>query len=349
MTTRINHVNKSFGDFQALKDINLEIQDGEFVAILGPSGCGKTTLLRLLAGFDRPSQGEIYIDSTIVSSPKRVLAPEERNIGMVFQNFALWPHLSVREHLEFPLRYHRFVKSRSTDQVKSRVNQVLASINLEAFANRLPGQLSGGQKQRVALGRAIAPEPKLLLMDEPLSSLDAELRIEMRAEIQKLHQLTQSSIVYVTHDQGEALAMADRIIVMRAGEVEQVGTPYQIYYQPETSFVASFVSKANLIRGQWTNQGFQVHGTTIFWEDKEIHSKIKAENFYLLRPEEIELGPQVENGLNGQILSRQFQGQELHYRVELDNQQIIRVHTPINHEFAYQDKVSVGPKKEVLV
>lgn len=347
MTTRINHISKFYGDYQALIDINLEIQQGEFVAILGPSGCGKTTLLRLLAGFEQPSSGEIYLDDLLVSNQDQVLAPEERNIGMVFQNFALWPHLTVGDHIKFPLMYHRFRPNLMVNQINKRIEEVLESVGLASLADRLPGQLSGGQKQRVALARAIAPKPGLLLMDEPLSSLDAELRIEMRAEIQKLHQLTQSSIVYVTHDQSEALAMADRIIVMRAGSIEQVGTPYEIYYQPKTSFVANFVSKANLISGQWSDQGFRVQDTQIVWPDLGTDPQIKADQLYLLRPEEIELLPAEHSGLVGQIQARQFQGKELHYMIQLENQQTISVHTPISQQYDFQDWVSIRPKEGV--
>ncbi len=237
MPAVISKLNKKFGDFKALYDIDLEIKDGEFVAVVGPSGCGKTTLLRLIAGFEKPTSGTITIDGEKVSDEKQALPPEKRNIGMVFQNFALWPHLKVEEHIEFPLLYHRFLSEEIKKTPQIRVDEVLKITEMEKMRKRFPGQLSGGQKQRVALGRAIAPEPRLLLMDEPLSSLDAELRIEMRREIQKLHRNTGSSILYVTHDQGEALAMADRMVVMKDGRIEQTGTPDEIYYKPRLNLL----------------------------------------------------------------------------------------------------------------
>ena len=344
MATIIHQLNQKFGNFQALYDINLEIKDGEFMAILGPSGCGKTTLLRLLAGFDKPSSGSIKINDQIVSNDQHALPPEQRNISMVFQSFALWPHLKVKDHILFPLLHDKFVPESIKKAPQARVQDVLESMGLSQLGDRLPGQLSGGQKQRVALGRAIAPEPKLLLMDEPLSSLDAELRMEMRREIQQLHHRTKTSIVYVTHDQGEALAMADRIIVMKAGRIEQVGTPDEIYYQPQTEFVANFVSKANLISGQWTDQGFLVQQTEVIWPDNGVSDTIKAVNKYALRPEDIQLSHKLDQGLQGIIQTCQFQGKEYHYSVLTDHQQILIVHTPIQDKFDIGQRVSIMPK-----
>lgn len=346
MATKIKGLTKFFGSFQALHEINLDIQEGEFLAILGPSGCGKTTLLRLLAGFDKPSSGVISIDDEEVSSSNRVLAPEDRNISMVFQNFALWPHMSVRDHIKFPLLHDRFVEEQVRRSPDQRVDQVLKIISLDHLGDRLPGQLSGGQKQRVAIGRAIAPEPKLLLMDEPLSSLDAELRMEMRREIQQLHQLTKASIVYVTHDQGEALAMADRIIVMKDGRIEQVGTPYEIYYQPQTEFVASFVSKANILTGRWQGNQFIPNQTQTAWPDRGISQEIKDQGKYFLRPEDIDLGPAEEGSLQATVQTKQFQGKEVHYSLLTDAGDTIIVHAPIQEDFDLQARLTVSPKKE---
>lgn len=222
MTTQIKNVNKNYGSFNALRQINLDIKEGEFVAILGPSGCGKTTLLRLLAGFDSPSSGDVWMNHKLIANSTFFLPPEKRNIGMVFQSFALWPHMNVRDHIRFPLKHHQFLSEELKPSIDHRVDEVLKMVDMHHLGERMPSELSGGQKQRVALARAIAPKPALLLMDEPLSSLDAELRMGMRKEIQQLHQVTKASIVYVTHDQSEALAMADKIVVMNKGKIEQV-------------------------------------------------------------------------------------------------------------------------------
>ncbi len=210
MGTKLVQVKKQFGDFQALKGIDLTIESGEFVAIVGPSGCGKTTLLRLIAGFETPSSGFIYMNDRCVADKKNSVVPEKRNLGMVFQAFALWPHMKVKEQIHFPLKHHRFTPPSLKKDPGKRVNEMLGLVGLQDFAERMPSELSGGQKQRVAIARALAPSPSLLLMDEPLSSLDAKLRIELRNEIQTIHRKTNTSIVYVTHDQSEALAMADK-------------------------------------------------------------------------------------------------------------------------------------------
>ncbi|SFL55936.1 iron(III) transport system ATP-binding protein [Gracilibacillus orientalis] len=341
MTIAINQLSKEFDGFQALKKIDLQVRDEEFIAILGPSGCGKTTLLRLLAGFLSPSEGEIVIGNATVGNLQQTLPPERRNIGMVFQSFALWPHLNVEEHIRFPLMHHRFVSDAIKRKQHDRIKEVLQMIDLEAFADRMPNELSGGQKQRVALARAIAPQPELLLMDEPLSNLDAELRMEMRSEIQTLHQLTKATIVYVTHDQGEALAMADRIVVMNQGEIEQIGTPSQIYSKPISPFVARFVGKANLVEGDWNDNYFTPSlSPTTQWPDTGVVSEMKQRNIYPVRPEQFRMSAdnQDESGLPGLINSVQFQGKEIHYTVQISNQ-TWTVHTDVSQQFSLGEQV----------
>ncbi|MFC3419009.1 ABC transporter ATP-binding protein [Salinicoccus hispanicus] len=342
MTTEVVNINKSFGDFRALNDINVTINDGEFLAILGPSGCGKTTLLRLLAGFESPTDGMIHINKSLVADRKTITQPEQRNVSMVFQSFALWPHMTVSQHIEFPLKHHRYVDAELRNHSKDRIDEVLKIVELEPFAGRLPGELSGGQKQRVSLARAIAPKPELLLMDEPLSNLDAELRLEMRREIQNLHRLTQAAIVYVTHDQGEALAMADRIIVMNKGHIEQIGSPEEIYHHPKTPFVATFVGKANIFEGTWENNIFTPQGTNEKWKDIGVTKELISENMYALRPEQIELKHAGQNENFGEILTRQFQGKEYHYSVRYNNQTVI-VYRPVSEKFRVGDYVSLNP------
>lgn len=342
MSTQVKDVNKIFGDFQALYDINLTIQEGEFLAILGPSGCGKTTLLRMLAGFETTSSGTIEINDQVVASNKKSIPPEKRNVSMVFQSFALWPHMTVSQHIKFPLQYDQFTDKKLKQNTSKRVNEVLEIIDLKDKGNNYPHALSGGQKQRVSLGRAIATQPKLLLMDEPLSALDAELRIEMRREIQRLHQITEASIVYVTHDQGEALAMADRIVVMNKGRIEQVGTPEDIYFRPETEFVATFVSKANLFKGEWINNQFHFEKGQVKWRDLGVTDVLKANNIYALRPEQILLSENFEGKLKGIILTKQFQGKEYHYSIDV-NGKVIIVQRPISEVFEIGDWVGIEP------
>ena len=207
MSLHIQQVTKTFSKTQALKEINLDIRDSEFVAILGPSGCGKTTLLRIVGGFIEPTSGIVRLNDQIYSGQGHMVPVEKRDLGMVFQSFALWPHMTVRQHIEFPLKSPRH-SGMSSEEKKAAIEQAVSCTGLKPYENRLPGELSGGQRQRVALARAIVGKPSILLMDEPLSALDAELKIDMRREIQNIHKLTGATILYVTHDQSEALAMA---------------------------------------------------------------------------------------------------------------------------------------------
>jgi spermidine/putrescine transport system ATP-binding protein len=234
----IGGVSKSFGDFRVLNDINLAIQKGEFFSLLGPSGCGKTTLLRIIAGFESPDCGAVTLDGMDVLP----LPPNRRPVNTVFQNYALFPHLTVFENVAFPLRIKRLPK----DQVNPRVNDYLRLVQLEGHARKKPNQLSGGQKQRVAIARALINEPRVLLLDEPLSALDAKLRQHMLIELDQIHDKIGITFIYVTHDQQEALSVSDRIAVMNQGDVLQVGSPYEIYESPATDFVARFIGETNL-------------------------------------------------------------------------------------------------------
>ncbi|NGO66036.1 ABC transporter ATP-binding protein [Rhizobium daejeonense] len=231
-------VSKSFGPVSVVKDVNLQIPKGEFVSILGPSGCGKTTTLNMIAGFNEPSLGDIRIRG---KSQVRV-PPERRNLGLVFQNYALFPHMTVAENVAFGLR----MRGTSKSDTEAAVDGALRSVHLEGFASRYPRQLSGGQQQRVALARAIAPRPSVLLLDEPLSNLDLKLREAMRVELKEIQEALAMTFVYVTHDQEEAMAMSDRIIVMWHGSVAQEGAPSEIYSQPKSSFVADFIGRSNI-------------------------------------------------------------------------------------------------------
>jgi iron(III) transport system ATP-binding protein len=244
ISIKIKSVSKAFGAVKALDSVSLEVNPGELFFLLGPSGCGKTTLLRSLAGFYVPDQGEIYFDSENVTSKP----PHKRNTAMMFQSYALWPHMTVAQNVAFGLEERHIDKA----SIKSRVTETLVSVRMERYAERLPSELSGGQQQRVALARALVIKPKCLLLDEPLSNLDAQLRSEMRAEIRRVTKEFQVTTVYVTHDQKEALSVADRLAIMDSGRVLQVGTPNQMYRRPVNSQVARFIGDTNFIKGKVT-------------------------------------------------------------------------------------------------
>jgi spermidine/putrescine transport system ATP-binding protein len=237
----INGICKSFGDFEELKNVSLEIKKGEFFSLLGPSGCGKTTLLRIIAGFEHPDEGTLTLDGNNVLS----LPPNKRHTNTVFQNYALFPHLSVFENVAFSPR----LKKLSNSEINSKVEQYLNLVRLEGHADKKPNQLSGGQKQRVAIARALINEPRVLLLDEPLSALDAKLRQHMLIELDRIHDETGITFIYVTHDQQEALSVSDRLAVMNFGDILQIGTPHEIYESPAKDFVARFIGETNLFDG----------------------------------------------------------------------------------------------------
>jgi iron(III) transport system ATP-binding protein len=245
---RLERLGKAYGPVWAVRDVTLEVADGEFLTLLGPSGCGKTTTLRMIAGFFPPTTGRILVDGRVLSSAEeRVLVPpERRSMGMVFQTYAVWPHMTAFQNVAYPLRR----AGRSRAEIERAVGRVLALVQLGDYAQRYPHELSGGQQQRIALARALVMEPAVLLLDEPLSNLDAKLREEMRFEIKELQGRLGITVVYVTHDQAEAMAMSQRIAVMAAGRVVQVGTPREIYERPATPFVAAFLGVANFLPGR---------------------------------------------------------------------------------------------------
>jgi len=257
-SVELRGLTKRFGSLAVVDDVSLRIDHGQLVCLLGPSGCGKTTTLRLIAGFLEPSEGEIHVGDRLVSSQARTLPPEQRKMSMIFQSYALWPHMTVTENIVYGLRLRKI--DRAT--VAKKLEVILKATKLEILAERYPGELSGGQQQRVALARALIVEPETLLLDEPLSNLDANLREEMRFEIRRLHDEYRYTTVYVTHDQSEAMTTADLIAVMNAGKIDQLGTPEDIYDRPQSEFVARFIGASNVIKGTARDDNHVVFGGT---------------------------------------------------------------------------------------
>ena len=297
-------IDKRFGAFRALISVGLAIQEREFITLLGPSGCGKTTMLRTLAGFLTPDSGTIHVAGRLLSSPQGVVAPEQRRMGMVFQNYAVWPHMSVFENVAFGLRIAKAGRS----QISERVARILAAVGLKGLEQRHPGQLSGGQQQRVALARSLVVEPAILLLDEPLSNLDAKLRERMRTELKTLQRRTGITFVYVTHDQAEAMALSDRIVVFNKGRVQQVGTPRDVYERPANLFVADFMGLVNklpgtLIEGHGTQGRVRIGERTIVVHLGEGLSGPTCPVTVAIRPEAISFATGAHPGSGANILS----------------------------------------------
>ncbi|HEY4892187.1 MAG TPA: ABC transporter ATP-binding protein, partial [Reyranella sp.] len=250
-SVELKGLTKHYGDAVAVDGVSLRVEHGQLVCLLGPSGCGKTTTLRLIAGFIEPSAGEIVVGGKVLSSPARTVPPEGRNMSMIFQSYALWPHMTVAENVAYGLKIRKLDKA----TIDAKLKAILSTARLEALADRYPGELSGGQQQRVALARALVVEPETLLLDEPLSNLDANLREEMRFEVRRLHDEYRYTTVYVTHDQSEAMTTADIIAVMNGGKVEQAGSPEDIYERPRSEFVARFIGGSNVVKGTVADDG----------------------------------------------------------------------------------------------
>ena len=315
MKIRAEHVVKQYEDSTepVIPDLSLTIRDGEFFTLLGPSGCGKTTLLRIFAGFNSLEGGKIYFDDTVMND----VPPQKRNIGMVFQNYAIFPHLNVRENVEFGLKQRTVPAA----EMKQRVDDILKVVKIEEFADRLPDRLSGGQQQRVALGRAIVINPSVLLMDEPLSNLDAKLRIEMRTTIRELQKQVGITTVYVTHDQEEALAISDRIAVMKLGVIQQVGQPMEIYLRPYNTFVAGFIGFSNLFYGTahiTKTKKYVIQNDECKLEIPELSDEVEDGQRVIvsMRPNEFTY---ADKGLAIRVLSSTFLGQNMSYKVAFEN------------------------------
>ncbi|MBQ2983734.1 MAG: sn-glycerol-3-phosphate ABC transporter ATP-binding protein UgpC [Candidatus Gastranaerophilales bacterium] len=277
----LNNVSKSFGEKEILKDINLEIKDGEFCVLVGASGCGKSTLLRMIAGLEHQNSGDIFIGSDLVNN----VEPKDRNIAMVFQSYALYPHLTVYENIALGLQVKKVAKC----EIQRRVSRACEILQIEEYLNRKPKELSGGQRQRVALARAIVRQPRVFLMDEPLSNLDAKLRNQMRSEIKKLHKKLNTTFIYVTHDQTEALTMGDKIVVLNEGKIEQIDTPHNIYNHPQSVFVATFMgtNPMNIIEANVNNGFLTFANITVSLNSLPVLLQDKQKLYLGIRPEDI--------------------------------------------------------------
>lgn len=341
---RIENVTKAFGDTVALDNLNLDIARGEFVTFLGPSGCGKSTTLRILGGFERPTQGRVLLNDEDVTN----LPPEKRHVNMVFQDYALFPHMTVRQNIAFGLE----LKGLSKKDIRARQDEIMSFLELESYGDRYPAQLSGGQRQRVALARALAPDPALLLLDEPLGALDAKLRGQVQQELKAIQRRTNKTFFFVTHDQDEALTMSDRIVVMNKGKVEQVGTPEDLYFRPATQFVAEFIGDTNLLSGtligtegdtvimDWFGQTLKgnAHGPL-----PQTGSKITA-SVRLEKLEFFESKP-ASNAVQGQVIDKTFHGSRMSVDVLLEQAQGFKLRAFVDTEIGQSlgtDSVWVG-------
>ena len=331
---RVEGVAKAYGDHQVHKDLTLAIKKGECFTLLGPSGCGKTVLLRMIAGFESPDAGKIYIDDTLVSDADdshQEIPPENRGLGVVFQDYAVWPHMTVFDNVAYPLK----IAKRPKDEIKKKVMDMIEIVGMHGLEKRLPSELSGGQQQRVALARALVMEPSVLLFDEPLSNLDAKLRIYMRNEIHKIQRKVGITSIYVTHDQSEAMSLSDRIIVMNNGNIEQMGTPHEIYAKPATPFVADFIGMANITTGKVA----AVNGDKLTVEflgitaTKSGKGKLQTGDVckIVTRPEGLKLSR--TGAIPCQVISSVFMGESQDYVITAQNQTLqVKEYNPINKE-----------------
>ncbi len=356
VAVEIRNITKSFGDFRALDDVSISIEKDEFFSLLGPSGCGKTTLLRIIAGFETPESGDITFDGNSILH----LPPEKRECNMVFQNYALFPHLSARENIAFPLKLRKMNK----DEIRRKVDHYIHLVELDGHEDKRPAQLSGGQRQRVAIARALVCEPSVLLLDEPLSALDAKLRQNLLVELDEIHDKVGITFIYVTHDQSEALSISDHIAVFNEGKVLQTGSPYEIYESPSTRFVASFIGDTNIFPCIVENSVYDNNleewlitvqidelGSTVTvtdYDDIEIGRRL----YFTIRPEKIRIvgGKRKlgENSFSGFVDEPVYSGYQSKFFVKLDNGTFIKVlkgHTTYlddGPEIEWKDRVSVS-------
>ena len=331
----IKDAKKVYGDFVALNSVSLDIKEGEFFTLLGPSGCGKTTLLRMIAGFNTIDGGEIYFNDRLINN----VEAHKRDIGMVFQNYAIFPHLTVEENVAYGLK----AKKVPAEDIKRRKEEALDLVQIKHLAKRKPNELSGGQQQRVALARAFVIEPSILLMDEPLSNLDAKLRVQMRTIIKKLQQQLGITTIYVTHDQEEALSISDRIAVMKDGNIMQIGTPKEIYAKPANQFVAGFIGTSNFVNVDVENNKTFVNGKEV---NIPLNRDYTGKAILSARPEQIFIS---DNGIEGTVTFATFLGDFIEYEVTTEDDSLFVVHEFTKHTDKYYevgDKVHLTFKED---
>jgi iron(III) transport system ATP-binding protein len=347
-SVRLDKLRKQFGDAMAVDDISVEFRDGEMTSVLGPSGCGKTTTLNLIAGFLDPDGGTIHFGDRLIADRARgvIVPPNKRNLGMVFQSYALWPHLSVADNVAYGLRMHKVARAQRDDCVK----RALQRVRLERFIDRFPHELSGGQQQRVALARAIAYSPQILLFDEPLSNLDAQLREDMRLELKDIHREIGITAVYVTHDQAEAMSLSDRIVVMGAGQILQVGSPRELYDEPGDVRVARFLGRTNLFDALMVEGGAPMAQVRIEGIERSLlcrappDARPNMRGTLSVRPEAVAVRPAAtaEPGLPGRVASAIYLGNVSQIHVALDIGKSIEVQQMTRQTWNVGDAVSVA-------
>ncbi|HSH92474.1 MAG TPA: ABC transporter ATP-binding protein [Ramlibacter sp.] len=338
----LKNVSRTFGDHTAVHDFNLELHDGELVSLLGPSGCGKTTTLRMIAGFLSPTAGTIELDGKVISSPQSSLPPEKRQMSMIFQSYAIWPNMTVAQNVAFGLKLRKL----DAAEVNKRVDEMLEVVRLGALRDRYPAELSGGQQQRVALARSIVVKPSVLLLDEPLSNLDANLREEMRFEIRRLHDEFRMTMVYVTHDQSEAMVTSDRIAVMNQGKVEQIDVPYELYHRPRTKFVAGFIGRTNFLSGRRAGDSVDFGGFAVPAGEFASFDAAATDLMASIRPQSIQLSRQQpapgekRHSVEATIQRRAYLGESWDYHIGFGNSaEPLRVTTRPTDVFEVGDKV----------
>lgn len=351
---RLEGVSKYYGAVVAAEDVNIEIQSGEFFTLLGPSGCGKTTTLRIIAGFETPDKGRVYFDDEDVTFVK----PYKRNTSMVFQNYALWPHMTVYENVAYGLKLRKKELGLTDEDIRKMVKEALELVKLSGMENRYPLQLSGGQQQRVALARALVVKPRVLLLDEPLSNLDAKLRIEMREELRKLQRSLNLTTIYVTHDQVEAMSLSDRIAVMNKGRVVQVGSPKELYFKPRSLFVADFLGRSSIYPGELVSQSGEYAEARLADADIIVRGVTPVEKLprkvsVVIRPEIIRLGGgMVEEGdtvVKGVVDFAMFLGEKVEARVKIGNLPLL-VYLPNTVDVSTGNEVELAlPWRNIII
>ena len=340
----LENITKRYGKLKAVDDLSLEVRDGELLTLLGPSGCGKTTVLRCVSGFVRPDNGQIFLGERKITE----IPPEKRGIGLVFQNYALWPHMTVFQNLAFGLQ----IKKLSKDEIKQKAEQALTLVQLGGLEDRFPRQLSGGQQQRVALARALVLEPEILLLDEPLSNLDALLREQMRFEIAQIHQHAGITTIYVTHDQTEAMVISDRIAVLEKGRIMQLGTPREIYSKPVNKFVAGFMGTTHFIPGRVENVANEYvvvttqEGLTFtgrghgLGKGQEVDVAIRPESIRFMPPGEVTASLREPNLYEAEVVRASYVGELIDYQLKIKNH-LIRAKGEVGSAHALNDRMVI--------